>query len=192
MRTSKRTQILDAATRVVQREGVKSVTFDSVAAEAGLTKGGLLYHFASRDDLIQAIHQHLADRWEADLVAAAGKPAAEATRDERLAAYTRVAIQSATRAELLLMLEGSTNTGHAAVWEAVTERWAPPPPPAPAPASAPAPAPASATDDPAALDRFILRLAADGLWLYESLTSDRLDPAMRQAVAERIADALDQ
>ncbi|CAM5270991.1 TetR/AcrR family transcriptional regulator [Streptomyces griseus] len=181
MRTSKRTQILDAATRVVQREGVKSVTFDSVAAEAGLTKGGLLYHFASRDDLVQAIHQHLADRWEADLVAAAGKPAAEATRDERLAAYTRVAIQSATRAELLLMLEGSTNTAHAAVWEAVTERWAPPPPPAPASASA-----------SAALDRFILRLAADGLWLYESLTSDRLDPAMRQAVAERIADALDQ
>ncbi|MFE7026924.1 TetR/AcrR family transcriptional regulator, partial [Streptomyces griseus] len=72
MRTSKRTQILDAATRVVQREGVKSVTFDSVAAEAGLTKGGLLYHFASRDDLIQAIHQHLADRWEADLVAGGG------------------------------------------------------------------------------------------------------------------------
>ncbi|MCI4043664.1 TetR/AcrR family transcriptional regulator [Streptomyces sp. TRM75563] len=188
MRTSKRTQILDAATRVVQREGVKSVTFDSVAAEAGLTKGGLLYHFASRDDLIQAIHQHLADRWEADLIAAAGKPAAEATRDERLAAYTRVAIQSSTRAELLLMLEGSTNTAHAAVWEAVTERWAPPPPSAPGPASASA----SATDDPAALDRFILRLAADGLWLYESLTSDRLDPAMRQAVAERIADALDQ
>ncbi|MCX4713321.1 MULTISPECIES: TetR/AcrR family transcriptional regulator [Streptomyces] len=186
MRTSKRTQILDAATRVVQREGVKSVTFDSVAAEAGLTKGGLLYHFASRDDLIQAIHQHLADRWEADLVAAAGKPAAEATRDERLAAYTRVAIQSATRAELLLMLEGSTNTAHAAVWKAVTERWAPPPPPPPASA------PASTSADPAALDRFILRLAADGLWLYESLTSDRLDPAMRQAVAERIADALDQ
>ncbi|MFF0508689.1 TetR/AcrR family transcriptional regulator [Streptomyces fimicarius] len=190
MRTSKRTQILDAATRVVQREGVKSVTFDSVAAEAGLTKGGLLYHFASRDDLVQAIHQHLADRWEADLVAAAGKPAAEATGDERLAAYTRVAIQSATRAELLLMLEGSTNTAHAAVWEAVTERWAPPPPPAPV--STPPPASASAAADPAALDRFILRLAADGLWLYESLTSDRLDPAMRQAVAERIADALDQ
>ncbi|MEU4175801.1 TetR/AcrR family transcriptional regulator [Streptomyces sp. NPDC026589] len=174
MRTSKRTQILEAATRVVQREGVKSVTFDSVAAEAGLTKGGLLYHFASRDDLVRAIHQHLADQWEADLVAAAGKPAAEATRKERLAAYTRVAIQSATRAELLLMLEGSTNPAHAAVWEAVTERWAPSP----------------AAADPAALDRFIVRLAADGLWLYESLTAEPLDPGMRRAVADRIADAL--
>ncbi|MFJ5868432.1 TetR/AcrR family transcriptional regulator [Streptomyces parvus] len=175
MRTSKRSQILEAATRVVQREGVKSVTFDSVAAEAGLTKGGLLYHFASRDDLVLAIHQHLADRWEAQLVAAAGKPATEATRDERLAAYTQVAIQSATRAELLLMLEGSTDAAHSAVWEAVTERWAPPP--------------ASAGDDPAALDRFIVRLAADGLWLYDSLTSQQLTSEMRRAVAERIADA---
>ncbi|NED09751.1 TetR/AcrR family transcriptional regulator [Streptomyces sp. SID6648] len=178
MRTSKRSQILEAATRVVQREGVKSVTFDSVAAEAGLTKGGLLYHFASRDDLVLAIHQHLADRWEADLVAAAGKPATEASRDERLAAYTQVAIQSATRAELLLMLEGSTDAAHSAVWEAVTERWAPPP--------------ASAGDDPGALDRFIVRLAADGLWLYDSLTSQQLTSEMRRAVAERIADALTQ
>ncbi|MFD4746120.1 TetR/AcrR family transcriptional regulator [Streptomyces rubiginosohelvolus] len=176
MRTSKRSQILEAATRVVQREGVKSVTFDSVAAEAGLTKGGLLYHFATRDDLVLAIHQHLADRWEADLVAAAGKPAGEATGDERLAAYTQVAIQSATRAELLLMLEGSTNVAHSAVWEAVTERWAPPP--------------ASADDGPAALDRFIVRLAADGLWLYDSLTSQQLTSETRRAVAERIADAL--
>lgn len=178
MRTSKRSQILEAATRVVQREGVKSVTFDSVAAEAGLTKGGLLYHFASRDDLVLAIHQHLADRWEADLVAAAGKSAAEASRDERLAAYAQVAIQSATRAELLLMLEGSTDAAHSAVWEAVTERWAPPP--------------ASAGDAPAALDRFIVRLAADGLWLYDSLTSQQLTSEMRRAVAERIADALTQ
>ncbi|MFD9870840.1 TetR/AcrR family transcriptional regulator [Streptomyces niveus] len=176
MRTSKRTQILEAATRVVQREGVKSVTFDSVAAESGLTKGGLLYHFASRDDLVQAIHQHLADQWENDMIAAAGKPASEATPTERLAAYARVAIQSATRAELLFMLEGSTTAQHAAPWDAVMERWTPPP--------------AAATDDPAALDRFIARLAADGLWLYESLTDARLDPELRRAVAERIAGPL--
>lgn len=176
MRTSKRTQILEAAARVVEREGVKSVTFDSVAAEAGLTKGGLLYHFASRDDLVQAIHRHLADQWEAGMTAAAGKPPAEATAAERLTAYTRVATQSATRAELLFMLEGATTADHAAPWNAVIERWAPPP--------------AAPADDPAALDRFIARLAADGLWLYESLTAERLDPGIRQAVAERIAATL--
>ncbi|MFD4986781.1 TetR/AcrR family transcriptional regulator [Streptomyces sp. NPDC058374] len=172
MRTSKRTQILDAAARLVQREGVKSVTFESVAAESGLTKGGLLYHFATREELVRAIHQHLADRWEADMAAAAGKPAAEATAAERLAAYARVTTQSATRAELLFMLEGSTTPEHAASWDAVLERWAPP---------------AAGSADPVALDRFVARLAADGLWLYESLTGERLDPGLRRAVAERIA-----
>ncbi|MFJ7996796.1 TetR/AcrR family transcriptional regulator [Streptomyces sp. NPDC096310] len=178
MRTSKRTQILEAATRVVEREGVKSVTFDSVAAEAGLTKGGLLYHFASREDLVQAIHQYLADQWEAGMTAAAGKPAADATPAERLTAYIRVTTQSATRAELLFMLEGATTAEHAAPWNAVIERWAPPPPPA------------LPTDDPATLDQFIARLAADGLWLYESLTAERLDPELRHAIAERMAGAL--
>ncbi|WP_433401128.1 TetR/AcrR family transcriptional regulator [Streptomyces sp. CA-146814] len=178
MRTSKRTQILEAATRVVEREGVKSVTFDSVAAEAGLTKGGLLYHFASRDDLVQAIHQHLADAWEAQIVAAAGKPADLATPEERLTAYSRISSQSANRAELLLMLEGSTTPELAAPWDAVVERWAP-----------------SLTtddvDDQVALDRFIARLAADGLWLYESLNTEPLAPELRRALAERIAGALD-
>ncbi|MEV1091756.1 TetR/AcrR family transcriptional regulator [Streptomyces microflavus] len=178
MRTSKRTQILEAATRVVEREGVKSVTFDSVAAEAGLTKGGLLYHFASRDDLVQAIHQHLADEWEAQMAAAAGKPADLATPEERLTAYSRISSQSATRAELLFMLEGSTTPGHAAPWDAVMERWAP----------------SLTTDDvdnQVALDRFIARLAADGLWLYESLNTEPLAPELRRALAERIAGALD-
>ncbi|WP_324795135.1 TetR/AcrR family transcriptional regulator [Streptomyces cyaneofuscatus] len=176
MRTSKRTQILEAATRVVEREGVKSVTFDSVAAEAGLTKGGLLYHFASRDDLVQAIHEHLADEWEAQMAAAAGKPADQATPEERLTAYSRISTRSATRAELLFMLEGSTTPGHAAPWDAVMERWAP-----------------SLTtddvDDQVALDRFIARLAADGLWLYESLNTEPVAPELRRALAERIAGA---
>jgi AcrR family transcriptional regulator len=176
MRTSKRTQILEAAARIVEREGVKSVTFDSVAAEAGLTKGGLLYHFASREDLVQAIHQHLADQWEADLSAAAGKSAAEATPAERLTAYTQVAIQSATRAELLFMLEGSTTPDHAAPWDEVMDRWVPPP--------------TIDSDDPAALDQFIARLAADGLWLYDSLTTEHLSPELRRAVADRITAGL--
>lgn len=179
MRTSKRSQILEAATRVVEREGVKSVTFDSVAAEAGLTKGGLLYHFASREDLVQSIHQHLADQWEAQMTATAGKPAQEATATERLTAYTRVATQSATRAELLFMLEGSTTPRHAAPWDAVMERWVPP-------------LTSTYADDPDALDQFIARLAADGLWLYESLTAERLTPQLRRALAERIANTLNR
>lgn len=176
MRTSKRTQILEAATRVVQHEGVRSVTFDSVAAEAGMTKGGLLYHFSSREELIQAIHQHLADQWEAGMTEKAGKPAADATPLERLAAYARATTHSSSRAELLFMLEGSTTPEHAAPWDAVLDRWT-------VPAN-------TASQGPAELDQFIARLAADGLWLYESLTKEHLPPELRRLVAERIAETL--
>jgi AcrR family transcriptional regulator len=176
MRESNRSKILDAAARVVQREGVRSVTYESVAAEAGLTKGGLVYHFASRDELLLAIHQHLAAEWEAGMVAVAGKPAAEATTAERLAAYTRASTQSSSRAELLFLLEGSTNPEYAAPWNAVTDRWTPPV--------------TELATDAEALTRFIARLAADGLWLYDSLTDEPLDPELRRRVAERIATAL--
>lgn len=173
MRTSKRDEILDAAMRVIENEGVKAVTYESVAAEAGMTKGGLVYHFASRDELITAVHEHMAQGWEQSMVAAAGKEAAEATAQERLQGYARAAMQSATRAELLLFLEGVTTPEHAAPWNATFDRWVPDAP--------------TDDSDPAATERFIARLAAEGLWVFEALSSRTLDPDFRRHVTEMIA-----
>ncbi len=47
-----RDRILQAATEVIRQEGVSSLTFDKVAARAGVSKGGFLYHFGSKDALI--------------------------------------------------------------------------------------------------------------------------------------------
>lgn len=44
--------ILQAAERVVMREGVLNLTLENVAREAKLSKGGLLYHYPSKDALI--------------------------------------------------------------------------------------------------------------------------------------------
>ncbi|UUS13841.1 TetR/AcrR family transcriptional regulator [Stenotrophomonas sp. CD2] len=63
MRTSKRDRILDAAVNVINRDGVRAVTFESVAAEAKLTRGGLLYHFPSREALLRGIDEHLVQAW---------------------------------------------------------------------------------------------------------------------------------
>jgi AcrR family transcriptional regulator len=52
---SSRDKILDAAMRVVIRDGLLAMTLDAVAQEAAVSKGGLLYHFASKDDLIAAM-----------------------------------------------------------------------------------------------------------------------------------------
>lgn len=47
-----REHILQAAGRVVSTEGVSALTLDAVAKAAGISKGGLLYHFPSKEALM--------------------------------------------------------------------------------------------------------------------------------------------
>jgi len=47
--------VLDAAERLVDRHGAARLTLAGVAWEAGVSKGGLLYHFGTRDELIAAM-----------------------------------------------------------------------------------------------------------------------------------------
>ncbi len=47
--------ILDAAGAVLRRGGARALTIDAVATEAGLSKGGVLHHYASKDALILAL-----------------------------------------------------------------------------------------------------------------------------------------
>ena len=172
MRHSHRDNILDAAIRVIERDGVTGVTFDAVAAEAGVTRGGLMYHFKSREALIEAINAHLAAQWEAGLERTAGKPADRATPEERAAAWVWNSTAMATRAELLFLLEFARDPALAAPWDAVAARWSTPPP--------------EDLDDADALARFIVRLAADGLWTYEYLSNQPLPLAVRQRVARQL------
>ena len=50
-----RDRLLIAATEVVNEVGAGHLTLDRVAASAGVSKGGLLYHFATKRELIQAM-----------------------------------------------------------------------------------------------------------------------------------------
>ncbi len=49
--------ILHAASRVIRRAGSLNLTLEAVAREAGVSKGGLLYHFANKETLIAALIQ---------------------------------------------------------------------------------------------------------------------------------------
>lgn len=53
--TIDRGALLDAAEKVVLRDGASSLTIDAVAKEAGVSKGGVLYAFATKDALIDAM-----------------------------------------------------------------------------------------------------------------------------------------
>ncbi|MCQ4165555.1 TetR/AcrR family transcriptional regulator [Tahibacter harae] len=56
-------KLLDAAETVVERQGIANLTLDAVALEAGLSKGGLLYHFPSKDRLVEALVARSARGW---------------------------------------------------------------------------------------------------------------------------------
>jgi len=49
-----RDRILDAAEAVILESGGRSFTLDAVAARAGISKGGLVYSFATKDELLHA------------------------------------------------------------------------------------------------------------------------------------------
>jgi AcrR family transcriptional regulator len=67
---SSRERLLAAAVQVAIRDGVLATTLEAVAKEAGVSKGGLLHHFASKDDLIAAMLQHYSLRVQHALEAA--------------------------------------------------------------------------------------------------------------------------
>ena len=57
--------LLDAAETVVVRQGIANLTLDAVAAEAGISKGGLLHHFPNKNRLVEALVTRSAERWRA-------------------------------------------------------------------------------------------------------------------------------
>jgi AcrR family transcriptional regulator len=60
-----RDRMLDAAEVVVVRQGIANLTIEAVAAEAGLSKGGLLHHFPNKDRLIEAMVTRAAENQRA-------------------------------------------------------------------------------------------------------------------------------
>lgn len=54
-------RLLEAAGRVVARDGANKLTLEAVAREAGMSKGSLLYHFRTKDALVSAMVGDLID-----------------------------------------------------------------------------------------------------------------------------------
>ncbi|MBB6672948.1 TetR/AcrR family transcriptional regulator [Cohnella nanjingensis] len=61
---SKRSAILQVACRLVRERGASRLTLDAVAKEAGVSKGGLLYHFPTKEALIQAALDDFLNRFD--------------------------------------------------------------------------------------------------------------------------------
>jgi len=85
-----RDDILTAAARVFGERGYDGATLDEVAQAVGIKKGSLYYHIRSKEDLLFALHQRLADEL-LDNTHAALESATSPT--ERLRGVLRVAMR---------------------------------------------------------------------------------------------------
>ncbi|GKU79455.1 TetR/AcrR family transcriptional regulator [Paenibacillus sp. L3-i20] len=63
--TLKRKHILESATKFILTEDFQSLTLDAVAKEAGVSKGGLLYHFPNKEELLKGLTLYIFEQFNA-------------------------------------------------------------------------------------------------------------------------------
>ncbi len=151
MRPSHRTSVLDAALRLLDREGGAEISYDATAREAGLTKAGVMYHFGTREELVLGVVEHAARRCEAAMRVVAGGGPADLSPARRTRAYVEVAVGGdLSTADVAVFADALYRPHHAGPWRAVFAPWFD----------------LSDCPDPDLRARLCAaRLAADGLWL---------------------------
>ncbi|RFZ82453.1 TetR/AcrR family transcriptional regulator [Shinella sp. WSJ-2] len=65
--TITRGQLLDIAEEIVRTEGAKALTVEALARAAGISKGGVQYSFASKDELVRALIERWTSQFDAIL-----------------------------------------------------------------------------------------------------------------------------
>lgn len=100
-RSSARDVILDAAERVVERDGAGRLTIDAVVRESGFSKGGVLYNFPSKLDLIKGMVARIVDAVHYDMELSR-KEAREQGQSE-LSAMIRTACEKEPHSQKFMM-----------------------------------------------------------------------------------------
>jgi len=117
-----RTKVLDAFEALLIDEGERAATLDATAQAAGVSKGGLLYHFASKEELITGLIDRL-DELAADdleqMLSAPGGP---------VDFYIRTSVLSGSAFDRGLIAAGRlAQSGHASASDAlrrIRQSWA--------------------------------------------------------------------
>ena len=88
-----RERLLDAAERLVLEMGGGHLTLDAVAKFAGVSKGGLLYHFPSKDALVEAMLARQVSDVDAQVAARCAARGAKPSHFERFRERVRVLLE---------------------------------------------------------------------------------------------------
>ncbi|MEM9532138.1 MAG: TetR/AcrR family transcriptional regulator [Pseudomonadota bacterium] len=79
--------VLEAARRIVSSKGTGSLTFETLVAESGITRGGITYHFPTKEALLYALIEHDLAQWNA--LEAAQRPDCDCPQAADLIAHVR-------------------------------------------------------------------------------------------------------
>lgn len=170
-----RTAILDAANRIVQERGVERLTLDLTAREAGVSKGGLLYHFPNKEALIKGMIQYYLDRFTRDYNETA-QEAGDRTPGRWTRSYLYITSDDSQRSPRMssgLLAAVATNPALLAPMQQTFQEWV-------------QRLEQDGIDQTAAM---IVRLAVDGLWMVELFGLAPPEPALRLRIL-RALDAL--
>jgi AcrR family transcriptional regulator len=59
-----RKKVLDASRRIVEERGAGALTYDGIASVSGVTRGGITYHFPTKQSLLSALVEQDAEQWQ--------------------------------------------------------------------------------------------------------------------------------
>lgn len=167
--------ILDAAETVVATMGVANLTFEEVARVANISKGGVLYHFPSKEALTEAMIERFIERFDTAVAEAAEHDGAPIGRNIR--AYVRATVgEPPLTGELFDRANGAITAALANFPERLE--------PVRRQSARTQEMIEDGTLDP--IFATIVRLAIDGMWLAENFNLMRFDPNLKAAVGERL------
>jgi AcrR family transcriptional regulator len=167
-----RRQLLDVAARLASEQGMAAVTLDAVSGASGISKGGLLHHFPSKNALIEALFDSLIERLDAAIeeeMRADPLPHGRFTRGYLHACLSLRDQPQESRdwAQVTMVLLGEPRLRQR--WrDWVRERSE------------------EYVGTDSSVDAAIVRLATDGLWLADLLGSLDMDEGSRQRLVDRL------
>ncbi|TDC87572.1 TetR/AcrR family transcriptional regulator [Actinomadura sp. 7K507] len=172
--------LLDAAEAVLSEQGTQALTLNAVADRAGVSKGGLLYHFPTKEALVRAMVARVIEEFD-DLIASY----IGSYEDGTPGSYTRAYVEATF--EIL--------TGEARAyrrWSAITAAAADPEQAEPLNEAMRRWHGRSPADDPDPGTAMVVRLAAEGLWEVVSHDSAIYDADQLEALRRRLLDLLER